>query len=120
MVRTTTDEDEARIDPDDVDFDAHAIAAAWEAAPDIPVYVAVAVTNEFHDLDVKALEGYKTDGDVGFWEDPDDGTPVVLFEEKAVGVCPRETAKKFAPMFVDLPNRDDDRVLAVNPAQIFN
>jgi len=120
MVRTTTDEDEARIDPDDVDFDAHAIAAAWEAAPDVPVCVAVAVTNEFHDLDVKALEGYKTDGDVGFWEDPDDGTPVVLFEEKAVGVCPRETAKKFAPMFVDLPNRDDDRVLAVNPAQIFN
>jgi hypothetical protein len=122
MVRTTTDAD--RIDPEDVAFDAHAIAAAWEAADDVPVCVAVAITNEFTDHDVRAADGEKADRDVMFgWYENDYGTDWgydVHFEEKAVGVCDRDTAEEHAPAYVALPDRDDGRVLAVNPAQIFD
>ena len=127
MVRHTNPDAESSdksIDPDDVDFDAHAIAAAWEAGDDVPVCVAVAITNEFTNLRVSAFDGEKSDGDVVFDKVDGDmfhkaGTPDVLFEEKAVGVCYRGIAERYAPMYVEL-NREDNKVLAVNPAQIFD
>ena len=117
----TVDEDDDRcIDPDDVDFDPHVIAAAWEAFDDgVPVPVAVAITNEFTDHRVAAYEGEAVDRDVVFGADESNPTGDIHFEEKAVGVCPRDVAEEHAPAFVDLPNRDDGYVLAVNPAQIF-
>lgn len=114
------DEDDRCIDPDDVDFDPHVIAAAWEAFDDgVPVPVAVAITNEFTDHRVAAYDGEAVDRDVVFGADESNPTGDIHFEEKAVGVCPRDVAEEHAPAFVDLPNRDDGYVLAVNPAQIF-
>jgi len=101
-----------KIEADDVDFNAQAIAAAWEASEDLPVCVAVAITNEFTDETVTAADGEAVDRDVDFADSE------VMVEEKAVGVCPRETAEQYAPAYVEL-NRRDDYVLAVNPAQIF-
>ena len=128
MVRhTDADEDETtdkQIDPSEVAFEPHAIAAAWEAADDLPVCVAVAIANEFADADVRAADGEKSDRDVVFgWYENDDGTDWgfdVHVEEKAVGVCDRETAEKYAQAYVDLPNRDDGRVLAVSPGMVFD
>ena len=119
---TLPDEDETSdkaIDADDVAFDAHAIAAAWEAADDLPVCVAVAVANEFTDVDVRAADGKKSDRDVVFGTH-DDRPADVLVEEKTVGVCARETAEKYAPAYVTLPNRDDGKVLAVSPGMVFD
>lgn len=105
---------EKAIDADDVSFNALAIAGAWEAVDDqVPTCVAVAITNEFTDHVVTAEDGVESDRDVLF------GDAGVLFEEKAVGVCSRETAEQYAPAYVEL-ERDDGFVLAINPAQIFD
>lgn len=109
--------DDKQIGPDDVAFDAYAIAAAWEAAEDVPVCVAVAITNEFTDHTVTAADGVKSDRDVMFGASAGDFD--VHFEEKAVGVCDRDTARKYATHYVALPDRTDGKVLAVTPAQIF-
>jgi len=120
MVRHT-DAEAKRIEPDEVDFEPHAIAAAWEAAADLPVCVGVAIANEVVDDPVHAADGEAVDRDVVFGHKT--ATPLtadVLVEEKAVGVCPRDVAEEHAPTFVALPDRDDDHVLAVNPAQVFD
>lgn len=122
MVRHTEADDGTEsdkvIDADDVAFNAYAIAGAWEAAEDVPVCVAVAITNEFTSYDVTADDGEESDRDVVF-EDGGDVTDYgVLFEEKAVGVCDRDTAEEYAPRYIDLPDRDDGKVLAINTAQI--
>lgn len=96
---------------DDVGFDAHATAAEWEAHDALPVGVAARIVNEFTDHTALISDGYESDRDVVF------PGPDLLVEEKAVGVCRRETAEKFAPAYVEL-DREDDRVLAVNPAQV--
>ncbi|WP_248911033.1 hypothetical protein [Halocatena marina] len=95
----------------DVDFNALAIAGAWEATESVPVCVAVAITNEFTEHTVTAQDGEESDGDVVFKD------ARILFEEKAVGVCPREIAEQHAQMYVELDRRD--KVLAITPAQIF-
>jgi hypothetical protein len=110
-INVTEAQSEKALDSDDVAFDANAIAAAWEAADSqTPVCVAVALTNEFTEYTVNASEGVAEDRDVHFQNSG------ILVEEKAVGVCARETAEKYAPKYVTLPGRD--KVLAVNPAQI--
>lgn len=110
---TERDTREKAIPRDAVGFNARAIAAAWEAAEHTPVCVAVALTNEFTDHHVTAADGTEEDRDVIFSE------AGVHFEEKGVGVCDRETAEKYAPGYVELDRRDG-RVLAVNPAQVFD
>ena len=101
-----------RLTDDDVKFNARAIAAAWEGAEVVPVCVAVAITNEFTEHEVTAADGEESDGDVYFTD------AKILFEEKAVGVCARDVAEAHAPGYVEL-DRDDEKVLAVNPGQIF-
>lgn len=96
----------------DVNFNAHAIAGAWEATDCVPVSVAVAITNEFTEHTVTAQDGEESDGDVVF---EDAG---ILFEEKAVGVCHRKIAEQYAPMYIELDRRDNN-VLAIAPTQIF-
>ncbi len=96
----------------DVNFNAPAIAGAWEAAEDVPVCVAVAITNEFTEHTVTAQDGEESDGDVVF------EAAGILFEEKAVGVCQRRTAEKYAQRYVEL-EREDNKVLAISPVQIF-
>lgn len=106
------------IDADDVEFNASAIAGAWEATRNaleaggdqVPVCVAVAITNEFTDYEVTAAEGEESDRDVLFHDSE------ILFEEKAVGVCSREIAEEHAPAYVEMGR--EETVLAVNPAQI--
>lgn len=95
-----------QINAEDVSFNPAAIAAAWEAAVDTPVCVAVAITNEFTHHQV--IDGVESDRDVEFEN--------VLFEEKAVGVCDLEIAKQYAPIHIELEN---GRALAINPGQIF-
>lgn len=95
-----------KIHPEDVNFNPTAIAAAWEAAENTPVCVAVAITNEFTDHQV--IDGVESDRDVEFEN--------VLFEEKAVGICDLEIAKQYAPAHIEL---EDGRALAINPQQIF-
>lgn len=96
----------------DVNFNAHAIAGAWEATENVPVCVAVAITNEITEHTVTPQDGEESDGDVVF---EDAG---ILFEEKAVGVCQRKIAEKYAQIYVELDRRDN-KVLAITPAQIF-
>lgn len=98
--------------PKHVGFNVKAIMAAWETADDLPPCVAAAVTNEFTAERVNAADGEMIDRDVEF---ADAG---VMVEEKAVGVCDRETADKYAPYMID-PDRDDGKVMAVNPHQIY-
>ena len=100
------------VDSEDVSFSPKAIAAAWEAVEDVPVCVAVAITNNFSPYFVTASDGEMCDGDVTF----KDGN--VLFEEKAVGVCDRETAEKYATHVIEL-DRADEKVLAIDWWQIF-
>lgn len=96
----------------DVDFNAPAIAGAWEATENVPVCVAVAITNEFTEHTVTAQDGEESDRDVVFEE------AEILFEEKAVGVCHRKIAERYAQGYVEL-DRGDNKVLAITPAQIF-
>lgn len=108
-----TDAEEREIDAENVQFNAHAIAGAWDAADELPACVAAAIVNEFTDYDVRAADGIEADHDVHF---KDTG---IMVEEKAVGVCPRETAERLAPGFIELDRRDG-YVLAVNPGSIYD
>lgn len=103
---------EKRLENNDVDFNAKAVAGAWEAAEELPACVAAALVNEFTDKKVGYWDGVESDRDVIFSE------AEIMVEEKAVGVCDRETAEKYAPLYVEL-DRYDNKVLAMNPAQIF-
>jgi len=102
------------IDATDVEFNAEIIAAAWEAFDNgIPSVAAAALVNELDNgVHVTANDGEESDRDVIF---PDSD---VVVEEKAMGVCARETAEAHAPAFVPL-DREDGKVLALNPAQVF-
>jgi hypothetical protein len=118
MARSTATLSEKVIENDDVDFNARATAAAWEACDELPAVVAATLVNEFTDYGpVGYWEGVESDRDVTFGE-YDVGGPGIPVEEKAVGVCPRDVAEQYAPMYVEL-ERDDDHVLAINPGQIF-
>jgi hypothetical protein len=102
-----------QIDASDVSFQPKVMAAAWEACDDLPCSVAATIVNEFTDNGpVGYWEGEQSDGDVLF---PDHD---LMVEEKAVGVCARETAEQYAPAYVTYDS-DDGKVLAVNPAQVF-
>ena len=103
---------EKAIENSDVEFNAKAVAGAWEACEDLPACVAAALVNEFTDEEVVYWEGVEVDRDVIF------SGANVMVEEKAVGVCDRGTAEKYAPLYVEL-DRDDEKVLALNPEQIF-
>jgi len=99
---------------DDVSFNPHIIATAWDAFEHgIPAVAAAALVNELpNGATVTANDGREADRDVFF---PD---AEIMVEEKAMGVCPRETAETYAPAFVEL-ERDDGYVLALNGAQVF-
>jgi len=100
-----------QIDADDVSFNPQIIAAAWEAFDDgIPAVAAAAIINEFEDYTVTANDGIESDRDVLF---PDVD---VMVEEKAMGVCGRETAEKYAGAYIPLK---DDEVLALNGAAVY-
>lgn len=98
----------------DVSFNPEVIAAAWEAFENgIPAVAAAALVNELpNGISVTANDGVESDRDVIF-HDAD-----VMVEEKAMGVCPRETAEQHAPAFVEL-DREDGYVLALNAGQVF-
>lgn len=100
------------LDESEVGFNPHAVALVWECATDLPVSVAATLAQEFANADIRGSDGEQSDCDVVF---PDAG---ILVEEKAVGVCGRERAEQYAPGFIEL-DRDDGRVLTVNPNQIF-
>ena len=104
-----------RIDPDDVNFNADVIAAAWEAFDDgMPAVAAAAFVNELeNDVTVCANDGIEVDRDVEF---RDAG---ILVEERAMGVCAEETARKHAGAFVPL-DRDDGKVLALTRFHIYD
>lgn len=102
-----------QIDADNVSFNPQVIAAAWEAFDGgIPAVAAAALVNEFTDYTVTANDGSEADRDVIFDSEP------VMVEEKAMGVCPKETAEAHAPAYIEL-GRQDGYVLALNGAQIF-
>lgn len=99
--------------PKDVEYNPEVIAAAWEAFGDgVPAVAAAALVNEYTEHTVTGNEGEESDRDVLFHD------AEVMVEEKAMGVCERETAEKFAPLFIEL-DRDDGRVLAINPGAIY-
>jgi hypothetical protein len=101
------------IDANEVEFNAQIVAAAWESFDDgIPAMAAEAILSEFYDYDVAANSGVEADRDVLFPEID------VMVEEKAIGVCDRETAEKYAASFIEL-ERDDDRVLSLNGAAVY-
>jgi len=99
---------------EEVEFNPEIIAAAWEAFEDgIPAVAAAALVNELSNgITVTANDGEESDRDVIFAD------AEVMVEEKAMGVCPRETAEKHAPAFIDL-DREDGYVLALNAGQVF-
>jgi len=98
---------------DDVSFNPNIIAAAWEAFEDgIPAVAAAALVNEYTDATVAANDGVEADRDVHFSD------AEIMVEEKAMGVCARDTAEQYAPAYIEL-GRDDGKVLAFSPAQIF-
>jgi len=99
---------------DEVSFNPQIIAAAWEAFEDgIPAVAAAALVNELpNGITVTANDGVESDRDVLFHD------AEVMVEEKAMGVCPRETAEEHAPAFIDL-GREDGYVLALNAGQVF-
>ena len=99
---------------DDVSFNPNVIAAAWESFEDgIPAVAAAALVNELpNGVTVTANDGVESDRDVIFHD------AEIMVEEKAMGVCPRDTAEKYAPAFVEL-NREDGYVLAINAGQVF-
>ena len=99
---------------DDVNFNPKIIAAAWEAFEDgIPAVAAAALVNELpNGVTVAANDGVESDRDVLFHD------AEVMVEEKAMGVCPRDTAEQYAPAFVEL-DREDGYVLALNAGQVF-
>lgn len=98
---------------EDVEFNARVVAAAWESfEKGIPEVSAAAIVNEFYDYTVTANEGVESDRDVLF------PRVDVMVEEKAMGVCSRETAEEFAGAYVDL-ERDDGRVLALNGGAVY-
>lgn len=103
------------VDANEVSFNPEIIALAWEGFDDgIPAVAAAALVNEFvEDVEVNANKGDETDRDVMFRE------AGVHVEEKAMGVCDRETAKEHAPAYIELDERGDEKVLAFNLAQIF-
>jgi len=97
----------------EVEFNAEIVAAAWEGFGDgIPAVAAESIVAEFFDYDVKANSGIESDRDVHFPEIN------VLVEEKAIGVCPRETAEEYAGAYIDL-EREDGYVLALNGAAVY-
>ena len=100
--------------PDDVSFNPNVIAAAWESFEDgIPAVAAAAFVNELpNGISVTANDGVESDRDVVFHD------AEVMVEEKAMGVCPRDTAEQYAPAFVEL-DREDGYVLALNGVQVF-
>jgi hypothetical protein len=101
------------IDAADVSFQPKVMAAAWEASEELPCSVAATIVNEFTDNGpVGYWEGEQSDGDVLFTDHN------LMVEEKAVGVCDRATAEEYAPAYVTYDG-DGDKVLAVNPAQVF-
>jgi hypothetical protein len=99
------------LDVSEIGFNPHAVALVWERANELPVSVAATLAQEFANAEIHATDGEQSDRDVLFTD------ANVLVEEKAVGVCGRERAE-YAPGFIEL-DRDDGRVLAVNPNQIF-
>jgi hypothetical protein len=100
------------IEADEVEFNPSIIAAAWEAFSNgIPAVAAEAILNQFYDYEVPANAGMESDRDVYF---PDRD---VMVEEKAIGVCAKETAEEHAGSFIDL-GREDGKVLALNGAAV--
>lgn len=103
----------SELDPKDVSFNPEIVAAAWEAFDvGIPAIAAAALVNEFTDFEVTANSGDEVDNDVFFDDEK------ILVEEKAMGVCSRPVAEKYAVAFIDL-DRPDGKVLAINTHQIF-
>jgi len=101
------------INAEDVSFNPEMIAVAWEEFGDgIPAVSAAALINEFYDYTVTANEADESDRDVLF------PRVDVMVEEKAMGVCPKETAEEHAACFIDL-NREDGYVLAMNGAAVY-
>ena len=99
---------------EDVSFNPNVVAAAWESFEDgIPAVAAAALVNELpNGITVTANDGEESDRDVVFRD------AEIMVEEKAMGVCPKETADKYAPAYVEL-NREDGYVLALNAGQVF-
>jgi len=99
--------------PDDVSFNPNVIAAAWESFEGgIPAVAAAALLNELpNGVQVTANDGVESNRDVVFPH------AELMVEEKAMGVCAKETAENYAPAYVEL-DRDDGYVLALDAGQV--
>jgi len=102
-----------QIDAEEVSFNPEMVAVAWENFGDgIPALSAAAIINEFYEYTVTANEAEESDRDVLF------PRVDIMVEEKAMGVCPKETAEEHAGAYIDL-DREDGYVLALNGAAVY-
>lgn len=101
------------INAEDVAFNPEIIAAAWDEFGDgVPAVAAAAIVNEFYDCTVTANNAEESDRDVIFPEAD------IMVEEKAIGVCSKETAENHAGAYIPL-DFSGESVLALNGAAVY-